>query len=183
MELQPGMVVRIEGAYYREGSPRTSRADYLGAETARYEVTPRGRLRLVALSSLPTQPRDQPAIETLIRPRNLSSRYHRLSFQIVMSRTGAIRPAMLLGARSMPALDKPCTPDICTAFPPLCTASLEINITVNGVPRMVIWGTTIEGVARNAHKVTLPRLPIPIDVSDPAAMRTPLIHGDKLTWE
>lgn len=199
VELQPGMVVRVEGAYYREGSPRVGLTDYLGAETARYEVTPRGTLRLITLSSFTaehperTQPRDQPAVQTLVRPRNLSARYHRLFFQIVMSRTDSIRPAMLLGARSASELDKTShcetTSETCTGFPPFCTASLEIAITVNGARRMVAWGTTLGAVAVRPQQVNLRRLtngrmvPVPIDLSDPAAMRIPLLHGDELRWE
>jgi hypothetical protein len=204
------MELRVDGAYYREGAPRTGMADYLGAESARYEVTPAGTLRLVAVSSFvtgqkgKTQPRDQPAVQTLIRPRNLTYEYHRLFFQVVMSRTGATRPAVLLGARSAPALDRitqqflsgqrsPCDArqsDQCTKFPELITAALDVVITVNGAPRKVIWGTSLSVVAgRSVQKVELKRLtngrlaPIPIDLSDPEAMRTPLLHGDEVRWE
>lgn len=209
VELQPGMELRVEGAYYREGSPRIGLADYLGAETARYEVTPQGALRLVSVSSFlteqagTTQPRDQPAVQTLVSPRNLSSRYHRLFFQVVMSGTGTARPAVLLGARSASALDSitrqflsgqypPCgaiRSDQCTAFPTISTASLEVRVTVNGTARRVVWGTTLGGVAASRRNIELKRPThgrmeaIPIDVSDPVAMRTPLLHGDEITWE
>ncbi|HKD05997.1 MAG TPA: hypothetical protein VKB79_08845 [Bryobacteraceae bacterium] len=204
------MDFRIDGAYYREGAPRTGLADYLGAESVRYEVTSTGALRLVSLSSFvtqekgKTQPRDQPAVQTLVRPRNLAYRRHRLFFQIVMSRAGATRPAVLLGASSAPALDRltrqflsgqhsPCgirPSDQCTTFPELITASLEVVITVNGAPRKVVWGTALSVIAaRGARKIELKRVTdgrlatIPIDPSDPEAMRTPLVHGDDVTWE
>ena len=167
VELQPGMELRVDGAYYREGAPRNGLADYLGAESARYAVTETGTLRLVSVSSFvteqkgKTQPRDQPAVQTLVRRRNLSYPHHRLFFQIVMSRTGGIRPAVLLGARSAQALDSitrqflsgqhsPCSAkpsDQCTTFPDMITASVEVGITVNGAPRQVVWGTAVGVVA------------------------------------
>ncbi len=210
VELQPGMELRVEGAYYREGAPRVGIADYLGAETARYEVTSGGALRMVSVQSFvteqngKTQPRDQPAVQTLVRPRNLTYRYHRLFFQVVMSRAGATRPALLLGAPSPAALDRvtqqflagqhsPCgarQSDQCTTFPEMITASVDVVITVNGAPRKVVWGTALDRVAgRTARKIELKRLangrltPVPIDPSDPDAMRTPLLHGDEITWE
>ena len=107
LDLRPGMELRIEGAYYREGSPRRNATDYLGAETATYEVLSNGTLRLRSVSSFlngqpgKEQPRNQLAVQLLIRRPNLTWRYHRLFFPVVMSRTGTIRPAALLGSRSV----------------------------------------------------------------------------------
>ena len=56
-----------------------------GAEIVRYTVRPDGSLG---------------------RTRNLEWRYHRLFYQVVMNRTGAIRPAVLLGAGSVGELDR-----------------------------------------------------------------------------
>lgn len=209
VELQPGMELTVEGAYYREGSPKISFADYLGAETASYEVAAGGTLRLTSISSFVTeqpgkmQPRDQPAVQTLVRPRNLSFRYHRLFFQVVMSRMGTTRPAVLLGARSSSALDGitrqflsgkdslcDATPsDQCTSFPAMCTASLKIGITVNGAARKVVWGTTLAAVVSHPSKIVVKRLIngrmwlVQIDLSDPDAIRTPLLHGDEIRSE
>ena len=210
VDLQPGMELRVEGAYYREGTPRIGLADYLGSEIARYEVTPRGALRLVSVSSFvteqrgKTQPRDQPAVNTLVRRRDPAYRHHRLFFQVVMSRNRTIRPAILPGARSAPAPDSvtrrfmdgqhsPCgaiQSDQCTTFPPMITASLDVGITVNGTTRKVVWGTSLGTVtAHSARNVQLKRLTkrhivsIPIHPSDPATMRTPLLQGDEIRWE
>jgi len=207
VELRPGMEFRIEGAYYREGSPQRGAADYLGTETATYEVRPNGTLRLGSVSSFPDkqsgkgQPRDQPAVQLLVRPRNLSWRYHRLFFQVVMSRTGTIRPAVLLGSRSIAELDNltkqllagqhsVCDPgsNRCDALPEWCTASLAIEIVVNGAARKVVWGSSLGSVAAHPRHIELLRVsngrlaPIPIDAADPETLRLPLLHGDQVTW-
>jgi hypothetical protein len=207
VELLPGMRLKIEGAYYRDGSPRRGLADYLGPETVTYEVRPDGTLRQESVTSFLTskpeekQPRDQPAIQTLIRPRDLTGWRHRLFFQIVVNRVGATRPAVLIGSRSTAELDRltaqflaggpqACTtaPTRCTAFPDWCTTSVEIEIVANGVARKVVWGTTLGAVAgRPAHaellRVSAGRLaPIAIDLTNPEALRLPLVHGDQLSW-
>ncbi len=206
VELRPGMEFRIEGAYYREGSPRRGAADYLGTETAAYEVRSNGTLRVSSVSSFldkqpeKEQPRDQPAVQLLVRPRNLNWRYHRLFFQVVMSRAGTIRPAVLLGSRSIAELDNltkkllagqhcVCEPasNRCDALPEWCTASLAIEIVVNGAARKVVWGSSLGTVAAHPRHVELLRVgngrltPIPIDASDPETLRLPLLHGDQVT--
>jgi hypothetical protein len=207
VDLLPGMEFRIEGAYYREGSPRRNSTDYLGNQTATYEVRPNGTLRLGSVTSFldqqpeKQQPRDQPAVQLLVRAGNLNWRYHRVFFQVVMSRTGAIRPAVLIGARSVADLDNltkrfmegqysVCGPvsDRCNAFPEWCTASLAIGIVVNGTARKVVWGSTLGSVAQHPRHVVLLRVgngrfaPVPIDDADPEALRLPLMHGDQVTW-
>jgi hypothetical protein len=208
VDLRPGMELKIEGAYYREGSPRRGVTDYLGAETATYEIHLNGALRLGSVSSFldgqtgKEQPRDQPAVQLLIRPRNMSYRYHRLFFQLLMSRTGAIRPAVLIGSRSIAELDRLTTQLLagqdavcgrgstnqCTAFPPMFTASVAIEIVVNGAARKVTWGSTLGSIAAHPRHVELLRIsngrlaPLQVDVTDPEALRLPLLHGDQVSW-
>jgi hypothetical protein len=207
VDLHPGMEFRIEGAYYREGSPRRNSTDYLGTETAAYEVRSNGTLRLGSVTSFldqqpgKQQPRDQPAVQLLVRPRNLTWRYHRLFFQVVMSRTGAIRPAVLIGSRSIAELDSltkrflegqysVCDPgsDRCNSFPEWCTASLAIGIVVNGTARKVVWGSTLGTVTPHPRHVELLRVSngklatVRIDAADPEALRLPLVHGDQVNW-
>jgi hypothetical protein len=207
LDLRPGMELRIEGAYYKDGSPRSGMADYLGAETAAWEVRSNGTLELGPVSSFlhaqpgKEQPRDQPALQLLVSPRDLTYRYHRLFFQVVMDRAGTIRPAVLLGSRSIAELDnltkqflagQPslCGPgsNRCDAFPAWCTASVAIGIVVNGVARKVVWGSTLGSVAAHPRNVELLRVsngrlaPVPIDAGDPGALRLPLLHGDQVSW-
>jgi len=206
VDLRPGMEFRVEGAYYREGSPRRNSTDYLGAEAATYEVRSNGTLRLRSVSSFlneqpgKEQPRDQPAVQMLIRPRNLTWRHHRLFFPVVMSRTGAIHPAVLLGSRSIAQLDNltkqllgehsVCNPgsNSCNPLPAWCTASVAIEITVNGTARRVIWGSTLGSVAAHPRHIELLRVgngrlaPVQVDATDPEALRLPLLHGDQVSW-
>jgi hypothetical protein len=207
VDLRPGMELRIAGAYFREGSSQHDVADYLGAQSVTYEVGTDGELRAGAVSSFlkehrdEKQPADQPAIQTLIPPRNLRYRYHRLFFQLAMSRTGATHPAVLIGSGSIIQLDKVTTAFLlaqsvcgprpsaqCTTFPAFCTASLGIEIVVNGVARKVIWGSTLGSVAGHPHSVELVRnangrlASVPINVADPETLRLPLLHGDRLNW-
>jgi hypothetical protein len=207
LDLRPGMELRIEGAYYREGSPRRNATDYLGPETATYEVGSNGTLRLHSVSSFlneqpgKEQPRDQLAVQLLIHRRNLTWRYHRLFFPVVMSRTGTIRPAVLLGSRSAGGLDNQtkqllegwpsvCDPgsNLCNALPAWCTASVAIEITVNGTVRKVTWGSTLGSIAAHPRHVELLRVsngrlaPVQVDATDPEALRLPLLHGDLVSW-
>ena len=207
VDLRPGMELRIEGAYYREGAARRGLADYLGAQSVAYEVGTDGSLRAGAFASFlknnpdKKQPRDQPAVQTLIRPRNLRYRYHRLFLQIAMSRSSAIRPAVLIGAASSAQLDEltteflagqlvcgPRPSNRCTAFPALCTASPGIEIVLNGVARKVTWGSTLGSIAGHPRSVELLRdtngrlASVPIDIADPESLRLPLLHGDRLNW-
>lgn len=201
VDLRPGMALEIDGAYYREGSPRRSFADYLGDEIAKYEVAANGSLRLKSLSSLPVgkqPPRDQPAIQSFIGRRNASSRYHRLFFRVVFSQTGMPRQAILVGARSNAELDQ-ITSQLsdgrnsacgarCNVLPEWTTASAMIAVMVNGIPRRVLWGSTIGTVALHPVRITLLRndsgrlTSIPVLASDPEALRLPLQHGDRITW-
>jgi hypothetical protein len=207
VDLRPGMELRIEGAYYREGSLRRDVADYLGAQSVTYEVGTDGSLRVGAVSSFlkehpdKNQSIDQPAVQTLILPRNLRYRYHRLLFKLAMSRTGPTHPAVLIGSGSIAQLDNVTTEFLlaqsvcgprrstqCTAFPAFCTASVAIEIVLNGVARKIIWGSTLGSVAGHPRSVELVRdingrlASVPIDVADPETLRLPLLHGDRLNW-
>src|SRR5579884_3331497 len=51
VELQAEMELRVEMAYYREGSRRRGLAEYLGTATAHYQVRPNQTLRLVSTES------------------------------------------------------------------------------------------------------------------------------------
>ena len=196
------MELEVDGAYYRDGSPRRGLGDYLGDETANYEIGANGSLNLELVSSLPAgkqPPRDQPAIQLLIGRRNASSRYHRLFFRVVLSQIGKSRQAILLGARSNAELDditrqlsdddrnSSCR-ERCNVFPEWSTASVTIAIIVNGMPRRVVLGSTIGSMATRPLHITLLRnnsgrvSTVPVNASDPDALRLPLQHGDRITW-
>jgi hypothetical protein len=59
VELKPGMELRIENAYYREGAPKHGLANYVGTEVVRYHLGPTGELRQTAFEShVPQRPAD-----------------------------------------------------------------------------------------------------------------------------
>jgi len=207
VDLRPGMELRIEQAYFREGSPKRDLADYLGAQSVAYGVGKDGALRAGEVTSFLSnhpereQPRDQPPVQTLIPRRNLRYRYHRLFFQLAMSRTEAMHPAVLIGSGSVAQLDKltktfvlagsrcgPRPSDKCVTFPAFSTTSLVVEVVVNGVSRKLIWGSTLGSVATNPRSVKLLRNAngrlesVPVDIADPETLRIILLHGDQLDW-
>jgi hypothetical protein len=202
IELLPGMTLKLESAYYREGSARNSAADYLGTTLARYTVQTDGRLKQISLTKLAVQPRDQTAVENLISPETLRRRKHTFSFRVALNRKGSPQAAVLLGANSEAELDRVaaaaekqtdtvCAPGStrCAVFPPLCTASLEIAVTVNDEPRNVLWSTAVMGITgQHPTHVELSRraggkqVEVPINAADMDSLRTRLRHGDRVTW-
>lgn len=203
VELRPGMELRIENAYYREGAATRTFADFLGTEVAHYQVRPDGRLRLVSVdSAVKQQPADQPAVQRLIATAQERYRFHRFFYEILLNRRAELRGAVVVGARSADELNRVAaqlladpgsvcgasTPR-CTVFPEKCTVSLEIEITVNGAPRTVLWGSFLSSIAQKPRRLELLRLyrgrftPVEIDVSDTAALRLPLLPGDRIRWE
>jgi hypothetical protein len=151
----------VDGAYYRDGSPRRSLQDYLVDETANYELGANGSLNLKLVSALTAgkqRPHDQPAIQLLIGRRNASSRYHRLFLRVVLSQTGKPRQAILLGARS----------------------NAELDDIANGVPRKLVLGSTIGSIASHPMQVT--RLRDNSGQLPPFRSTLPTLqHGDRIT--
>lgn len=203
VELRPGMELRIENAYYREGSTRRVLADFLGTEVAHYQVRPGGRLRLLSIDSdVKQQPADQPGVQRLIPGSQAGYRHHRFFYEILLNRKAELRGAVLLGAQSAGELERLAgqlvvDPGLvcdgsaarCTVFPEKCTVSLEIEIAVNGVPRTVLWGSSLATIAPRPRHLEVQRLyrgrmtPVMIDASDPAALRLPLLPGDRIQWD
>jgi hypothetical protein len=200
--LHPNTQLHIENAYYREGAPKHGVANFIGTEKAVYQVRPES-LRLISVQSgLQQRPADQPPVQELIGGSRLHYRYYRYFFQIVFRQKAGVRGAVLLGASSIRELDvlaarlladpdAVCTPQSshCAVFPEACTVALEIEIVVNGAARTVAWGGLLESVATHPRKLRLFRLyagklsPVEVDVSDPNALRLPLLPGDRVEWE
>ncbi len=201
VDLRPGMELRIESAYYREGSTKRGLADFLGTEVARYQVRPSGVLRVASVQSGVEQyPRDQPSIEALVRGRQ--SRRHRFFYEILLNRKAELRGAVLLSGASAAELDgltaelladptSVCRPDSkrCSIFPESCTVSLEIEIVVNGAPQTVLWGSLLSSISPRVLGLKVHRpyrghlVPVGFDASDPNALRLPLLPGDHISWE
>jgi len=202
VELRPEIELRIENAYFREGAPKRGLANFLGTEIARYHVLSTGALEQIAVQSrLEQRPADQPPVQQLLSESQNRYRHHRLFYQVLLNKKTDVRSAVLLSAESMDELDRfteqlMSDPESvcggvsthCTAFPEACTASLEIQIVVNGRYRTVLWGSSLADVTQNHRRIELSRLhmgalaPVRIDPRDREALRLPLLPGDHIKW-
>jgi hypothetical protein len=210
VDLRPHMGIRVENAYFHEGAKKHTVDEFVGTEAAEYGVGANGSLRLAEVQSkglghgvLEQHPKDQPRVQDLLPETLARYRFHRYFYQIVFSRAeGQVSGAVLLGARSAPDLaalaarltaepDSVCHAGAgqCAVFPELCSVSVEMEIVVNGQPRRVLWGSVLGGVALRPKTVQVLRIyagrltPVEVDVSDPNALRLPLLPGDSVHWE
>lgn len=203
VELRPQMELRVEMAYYHEGSHRRGLADYLGTATAHYQVRPNETLRLISTqSAVKERPNDQPAIEKLIESSQARHRFHRFFYEILLNRKAELRGAVLLGAASPAELERltgqllsdpaalcSARPRQCTIFPETCIVSLEIEVIVNGETRTVLWGSSLSNIAPKPRHLELMRLnrgrlvSVEIDAANPTALRLPLLPGDQINWQ
>ena len=198
VDLQPQMEMRIEQAYYRNG-----KTGFLGTDVARYQVRARGGVRLVQVeSNVKQRPAADPRVQDLIRGSQRRARYYRYFYAVVFREKGDTRGSVLLGASSLKELNQLgerllADPDSvcgaksphCTVFPQNSTVSLQIAITVNGVPRTVAWGSSVASVAPHPAHLELLRnyegrlAPVELTPTDRNALRLPLLPGDQLTFD
>lgn len=202
VELRPRMELRVENAYYQEGMPKHGLAGFLGTEVAHYEVRPEGGLRLLSFQAMSNRPKDQKAVQKLIRAQQQHSRYYRFYYEVFFKGKAEAQGSVLLGAKSRRELERlgaqlsrdpssVCGEQShqCTVFPEACSVSLEMEIVVNAVPRVVTWGTVLAGVVANPRHVKLSRLyrgrlaPVEIDPGDPQALHLPLLPSDRIQWD
>ena len=198
VDLEPAMQLRIQNAVYRDGFPKHGSDGYLATETAHFEVRARGLRLLSAEDLLRPHPREQAAAPDLIPASRRGFARYRFFYAVVFNHRGNVRGSVLLGAASSEEIerlseklltdpDSVCGADTprCTVFPEMCTVSIEIQVFVNGAPRLVSWGSSISNVVPGAHHVKLQRhggAPLQIDPTDFRAMHTPLRAGDRVTW-
>ena len=200
VELRPGIRLRVENAYFREGAPKHGLANFLGTEIVTYRVIPSGALEQVAFESrLERRPSDQPPAQELLTAAQRIYRCHRLFYQVVLNKKTDAHNAVLLSASSTDELGR-LTDQLmsdpqsvcgdasthCTVFPEACTASLEIDIVVNGRPRTVPLSAVLAELAGGRRHVELYRLyhgrlaPVRLDPRDWDALRVPLLPGDRV---
>jgi hypothetical protein len=200
--LHSYMELRVENAYYREGAPKRGIDGFLGTQTAVYRVSGRGLQVISVRSEVARRPADQLPVQDLVGPEQRRYRYYRYFFQIVFRQKADTRGAVLLGADSVDELNRLASallkdPDAvcggasknCAAFPEACTVALQMEVSVNGVRSVVGWGNTLGSVAVHPRTLKLSRIdngaltPVEVDVSDPNALRLPLLPGDRIVWE
>ena len=203
LDLHPRMRLRVENAYYRAGMPKHGVDGFVGTQIALYRVRENGALRLLSMESkVPELPVDQPPVKQLLPSPQMHDREHRFFLAVKFSKRGGLSPSVLLSANSASELaalaeelnrspESVCGPRSlhCVVFPEACSVSAEIEIVVNGTPRTVLWGSTLASVAPSPKHLELLRLhggrltPVKLDPRDSAAMRLPLLPGDRLIWE
>ena len=196
------MELRIQNAYYRDGLPKQGVDGYLGTETAHFQVRERGVRLLSVENLLKPHPREEPPVQELIPPSHRGFAHYRYFYAVVFNHRGNIRGSVLLGAASTDELDGMgaalvTDPDTicsgssghCVVFPEMCTVSIDIEIVVNGVPRVVASNSLLASVATGAHHVELSRrkdaglaVPPKIDPADPRSLPVPLMPGDRINW-
>lgn len=199
VDLRPKLRIGVENAYFKKGASRRGVEGFLGTETAKYQVTSRG-LRLLSVEFMANLPKGNLPVDQLISPRLRKHRKYRFYPQLVFTRSHKTYGSVLLGADSESALDRLSEeliePDTicsqgseeCTIFPDGCSVSIEMDVVVNGNSRTVDWGAVLGSVVSHPLHVQLFRLssgrllPIEINLRDPAALRTPLLPGDHVTW-
>jgi hypothetical protein len=197
------MQLRIENAYYRDGLPKHGINGYLGTETAHYQVRARG-IRLLSVENvLKPHPREQPPVQELIPASQRRYAHYRYFYAVVFNHRGNLRGSVLLGAQSLEEIDRLSAllmtqPDSvcdvesphCIVFPEMCTASIDIEIFVNGLARTVSSGSLLASVVTGAHQIDVLRRDeaghvagLKIEPENPSALRVPLEPGDRITWK
>ena len=92
VELRPQIELRVENAYFREGTPKHGLANFLGTEIARYQVLASGRVG-TNRSSIPSwsqRPADQPPVQQLLSDSQRRYPHHRLFYQVLVSKKADI---------------------------------------------------------------------------------------------
>jgi hypothetical protein len=198
MELRPGMELRIENAYYEAGKPKRGLDGFLGTEIARYYVARRRGLKLVSLKSMNARPADQVAVQELISVTMQHYRFYRFYFEILFR--SRAQGSVLIGADSNDELARLATavtdnpeqvcggskPAHCVVFPEACSVAAEMEITVNGHPENVVWGSSLASVAKNATEIRLRRLyrgklvGVDLGARDQNTLALPLLPGDEI---
>jgi hypothetical protein len=199
IDLRPLMELRIENAYYQKGASRRRLTGYLGTEVARYQDTANGLL-LTAVQPMTGRPAEDLPVEQLILRPELNFHYYRLYYEILFNRATDSHGSALIGANTRQELDRLASqmsdPESvcnvssshCAVFPEACSVSVEMQITVNGKPESVLWGSRVASIAATPKRLFMKRLndgkliPVKIHAADSNALRLLLLPGDQIVW-
>ena len=202
IDMRHGLGLRVEVAYFRDPDAERDVKNYLGLETVRYEATPDGRLAQAgAATVLDGRPQQQLAADRILSEAQRNLAHHRFFYQFLFTPTDLGRRAVLLSAETaegLSALEKQLRTDpealrcsiseSCTVFPESSSASLEMEIFVNGSRQMIPWRTRLSRVVEDKPRVRLyrdyrgrrARVRLPRD--DRKALALPLLPGDEIEW-
>lgn len=198
VDLQPGMTLKLERAYFKSATLPRRLENYVGLETALFRVGARRNLARVELSELPQRPGDQAGVATLLREQQLRLRAQRLYFQVALDKKSGTSSAVLLSARShaellrVPDLSLLCggskSEALCQVFPEGNSVSLAIDVTVNGVHKSLLWGSNLGSVVGAATQFKLQRYykgkltEVQLDPAHAETRRLPLFPRDVIQY-
>jgi hypothetical protein len=200
LDLRPGVRLSVEKAYYAGGIPGRGLNGFLGTQLAAFGVQPNGTLKLLSLESKPFQggqisqlPADQ-LVPSYVRGR----RAYRFFYAVAFARSSRPSASVLLAARSLKeveelstqlktAPDRVCSPQstVCTVFPEGSTVSISMEIVVNEMPKVVLWGSVLGSVTGGRPASSFERKtsthyePVTL-ATEP--LRTPLLPGDRINF-
>lgn len=206
VELQPGMTLKLERAYFTSASISKRLENFVGLESALFRTGPRGTLERKELTLLPQRPKDQPSITAELAGEQIRLRQHRLYFQVALDKTSGKSNAVLLSASSRPRIleakdvaqlcgagrgkgkGKQSGAVSCKVFPEGSSVSLALDITLNGKVKNMLWGSTLGNAVGAAETFKLQRLyrgkwaEVKLDPRDPAARKLLLLPLDVIQY-
>lgn len=198
VDLQPGMTLKLERAYFKSATAPRRLENYVGLETALYRVEARGNLKRVGVTELAQRPGDQAGVAAVLRSEQVRLRAQRLYFQVALDKAAGTSSAVLLSAASMPRilrvgdLAAVCAgvkaEALCQVFPEGNSVSLAFDVTVNGVVKNLLWGSNLGSVVGAAKSFSLQRYyrgkltEVKLEPSDSEARRLPLMPRDVIRF-
>jgi len=200
VQLQPGIGLLMERAYFRAEAPIEDIRSYLGTETVRYRVTwTDGLTASGPVQHLAERPSTVPPVEQLIAEDQLRRRYHRLFYQVLLNPTDTHRVAILVSGSSLEQIESLTASFLtnpksvcagsshqCVIFPTHTSLSVEIEIVVDGVMQRVPWGRRLSDIRPLGPHPRLFRryqgrlTPVEFDPTDSATLAVPLLPGDRI---
>ncbi|HEU0122916.1 MAG TPA: hypothetical protein VFQ91_20470 [Bryobacteraceae bacterium] len=202
VDLQPGMVLRVERAYFDLPESRLVR-DFAGLESMQLQVdSSSGVLREIAFQPLANRPVGQASVRAAIPENARKQPNHRFFFQVVLDKSSGSARAALVSGSSVENIaangarllrGERCEGELpqggmCTAIPDGAAASLLFQVVANGKPTLTLWGSSAAHLAgkRPVQRFLRPyrgRLRrVRFDPRDPVALRLPLLPGDVLDF-
>jgi hypothetical protein len=200
LDIRPGIRLSVEKAYYAEGSKAKALDGFLGTQVAAFGLAPNGSLRLLSLDSKPFQGAAVPKLtaDQLVPPHIRNERAYRFFYAVTFARSSRASASVLLAAKSIKQIgelsaqlkadpDRLCSVQSasCAVFPEGSTVSILMEITVNGAPKVVIWGSALGSATGGQPAARLER-----NISghfEPVrlfgdTLRTALLPGDRVTY-
>ncbi len=145
VDLTRSMAIKIEKLIFADPGAAQNIANFVGLESALFDVSDTGRLTNMRVQELANRPAQESPISSLLGTRFQKRRFHRLYFQVLLDRRSGESAAVLLGADSREALRRQDLQLKANAravlsdgeansviFPPNVTVSLQFEIIVNG---------------------------------------------------